>query len=231
MEPFVLQLDALTINHERRRLGDHLQLALRAGDRCAIVEPGAARSRLAAALAGLPGFRITSGRLLLDGADITPLDAGGRARHGLWFPRQPPDAVPGETVASWLRATLASQRGAPVPPSRYRKLLLATLERLGLDSHFAGRGLSPFTPRDAWRFELLQTALVAPRVALFDACTLVDIDAWKVLADGLPALGERQAVLLFISDPRALAFAPAAAGLPLQAMFQLQEGRLLPLPV
>jgi Fe-S cluster assembly ATP-binding protein len=203
-----LKIESLSAERDGRPVVRDLDLIVRAGERCAVIEPAAGRrATLAHVLADGPGCRITGGRIVVHGADVTGLDAQARARKGLLLLRQPPAGVPGETIASWLRASLAAAHGRALAPASFRRRLRDQLDLLGMDSHFAGRTLAQFAPRDAKRFDLLHTAILKPHVAVFDeTASGLDVDAWRALGDGLRVLGGHTAVVLCVLDRAGLAF-------------------------
>ena len=216
-----LKIESLSAERDGRRVVRDLDLTVRAGERCAVIEPGAGgRATLVHVLGGGPGCRITGGRIVVHGEDVTELDARARARKGLLLLRQPPAGVPGETIASWLRASQAATRGRAPTPASFRQRLRDRLELLGLDAHFAGRNLSQFAPRDAKRFDLLHAAILEPHVAVFDeTASGLDVDAWRALGAGLRVLGG-QAIVVCVADP---------SGLPdvkPDAVFELLDGVL-----
>ncbi|MBI3297977.1 MAG: hypothetical protein HYZ75_07430 [Elusimicrobia bacterium] len=133
------------------------------------VDPGESRpvpSALSKVLMGHPSCRVTAGSIVLDGADITVLSTAERARRGLLpsFPRPP--ALPGVTVASFLRAALAARtRGL----KDFRKLLREKLAVLKLDEGFGSRRLdAALSDAERTGFEALQRELLKPSLIIED---------------------------------------------------------------
>jgi Fe-S cluster assembly ATP-binding protein len=164
----------------------------------AIMGPnGSGKSTLAYALMGHPGYEITEGRILLDGDDITELEADERAQRGLFLAFQYPHAIPGVTVTSFLRSAINAIRKArnggeddPVPVKEFRTELLAQMERLKVPRELAQRYLNDgFSGGEKKRVEILQMAMLKPRIAVLDETDSgLDIDALKIVAGGVKEL-------------------------------------------
>ena len=164
---------------------------LRGGEKIALMGPnGSGKSSLANALMGHPNYSITAGRVRLRGEDITGADPDVRARQGLFLAFQYPVAIPGVSVANFLRAALGAKRGQDVPIKDFRKLLMQSFEQLEIDPAFAGRSLNDgFSGGEKKRVEILQLAMLKPRIAVLDETDSgLDIDALKVVAQGVKEL-------------------------------------------
>ncbi|TML32384.1 MAG: Fe-S cluster assembly ATPase SufC [Actinobacteria bacterium] len=157
---------------------------------------GSGKSTLAYALMGHPGYAITDGQILFDGEDVTELAADERAQRGLFLAFQYPHAVPGVTVTSFLRSAINAIRKAragaddPVPIPEFRDELFAAMERLRIPRELAQRYLNQgFSGGEKKRIEILQMAMLKPRIAVLDETDSgLDIDALRVIADGVQAL-------------------------------------------
>jgi Fe-S cluster assembly ATP-binding protein len=164
----------------------------------AIMGPnGSGKSTLAYALMGHPGYEITEGEILLDGANVAELEADERAQRGLFLAFQYPHAVPGVTVASFLRSALNAIRKAraggeedPVKIPEFRKELTSVMEELKIPKEMAGRYLNEgFSGGEKKRVEILQMALLKPRIAVLDETDSgLDIDALRIVANGVRKL-------------------------------------------
>jgi Fe-S cluster assembly ATP-binding protein len=158
---------------------------------------GSGKSTLAYALMGHPAYEITEGDILLDGGSILELAADERAQRGLFLAFQYPHAVPGVTVASFLRSAVNSVRKAqnggeedPVKIPEFRKQLTAAMEQLKVPKELAGRYLNDgFSGGEKKRVEILQMAMLSPRVAVLDETDSgLDIDALRIVARGVRSL-------------------------------------------
>src|SRR5712691_6178454 len=164
----------------------------------AIMGPnGSGKSTLAYALMGHPAYKITEGQILFDGEDVTELQADERAQRGLFLAFQYPHAVPGVTVTSFLRSAINAIRKAqsggeenPVPIPEFRKELLDQMDRLKVSRELASRYLNDgFSGGEKKRVEILQMAMLKPRIAILDETDSgLDIDALKVVAGGVKEL-------------------------------------------
>ncbi|HEX6761348.1 MAG TPA: Fe-S cluster assembly ATPase SufC [Gaiellaceae bacterium] len=175
-----------------------VDLAVSSGEVHAVMGPnGSGKSTLAYAIAGHPAYEVTSGRILLDGADITEAGADERAQAGLFLAFQYPQAIPGVTVTNFLRQALNATRKAraggvddPVPVPEFRKELLGQMDRLKVSRELASRYLNDgFSGGEKKRVEILQMAMLKPSIAVLDETDSgLDIDALKIVASGVSDL-------------------------------------------
>jgi Fe-S cluster assembly ATP-binding protein len=175
---------------------------------------GSGKSTLAYALMGHPAYEITEGEILLDGENLVEMEADERAQRGLFLAFQYPYAVPGVTVATFLRSAVNAVRKAraggqddPVPIPEFRKRLTAAMEGLGVSKEMAGRYLNEgFSGGEKKRIEILQMAMLEPRLAVLDETDSgLDIDALKVVANGVKSLvGETMGALVITHYQRIL---------------------------
>jgi len=175
-----------------------INLKVEAGEVHAIMGPnGSGKSTLAHALMGHPAYTITSGEVLIDGASLLGLGPDERAQRGLFLAFQYPHAVPGVTVTSFLRSAMNALRKArtggeddPIPIPEFRKELAAATEKLKVPRELLGRYLNDgFSGGEKKRIEILQLALLHPRLAVLDETDSgLDIDALKTIAGGVSDL-------------------------------------------
>jgi Fe-S cluster assembly ATP-binding protein len=186
-----------------------VSLDVQGGEKHALMGPnGSGKSTLANALMGHPSYRITAGRILLRGEDVTALEPEERARKGLFLAFQYPVAVPGVSVANFLRAAVKARFGGEVPARDFRKRLKEEMRLLDIDDSFATRSLNDgFSGGEKKRLEILQLVMLRPHVALLDETDSgLDIDALKVVAEGInrAAAGSEVGVLLVTHYQRLL---------------------------
>jgi len=178
-----------------------VDLAVRAGEIHAIMGPnGSGKSSLANGLMGHPLYRL-EGSLTLDGEDVTGLSPDEKARRGMFLAFQYPVAVPGVTVASFLRAAVSARRGAEVPVREFRKELLEKMAQLDMDPAFAGRYLNDgFSGGEKKRLEILQLLMLKPSFALLDETDSgLDIDALKIVAEGINAAARQDVGMVMVT--------------------------------
>jgi len=164
----------------------------------AIMGPnGSGKSTLSYAVMGHPAYEITEGKILLDGDDVTQMEADERAQRGLFLAFQYPHAIPGVTVTSFLRSAINAVRKArndgvedPIAIPEFRKELLAQMDRLKVSRELASRYLNDgFSGGEKKRVEILQMAMLKPRIAVLDETDSgLDIDALRVVAGGVNEL-------------------------------------------
>jgi Fe-S cluster assembly ATP-binding protein len=174
-----------------------VDLAVDTDETHAIMGPnGSGKSTLAYALMGHPAYEITEGEILLDGVDVTEMEADERAQKGLFLAFQYPHAVPGVTVTSFLRSAINAIRKAkageddPIPIPEFRQELMGAMERLKVPREMASRYLNEgFSGGEKKRVEILQMAMLKPRIAVLDETDSgLDIDALKIVASGVKEL-------------------------------------------
>src|SRR3954464_1230110 len=172
-----------------------VDLAVDTNEVHAIMGPnGSGKSTLSYAIAGHPAYQITEGQILLDGEDITGAAADERAQAGLFLAFQYPHAIPGVTVTNFLRTAINAVRKArnggvddPIPVKEFRTAVLGAMDDLKVPRELASRYLNDgFSGGEKKRVEILQMAMLKPRIAVLDETDSgLDIDALKVVAGGV----------------------------------------------
>jgi Fe-S cluster assembly ATP-binding protein len=187
----------LHVNIEDKEILKGLDLTVRQGEVHAIMGPnGTGKSTLAYALMGHPAYEVTEGEVLYKEQNILELEPDERSRLGIFLAFQYPVAIPGVTVANFLRTAINARRkaanpadkGVPIP--EFRKSMKERMERLKMDPAFAGRYLNEgFSGGEKKRAEILQMAMLQPEIAILDETDSgLDIDALRIVADGVNAL-------------------------------------------
>ncbi len=192
-----LDIKDLHVSINEKEIIKGLNLTLRQGEVHAIMGPnGTGKSTLAYTIAGHPNYTVTKGDILLDGKSILDLEPDERSRAGLFLAFQYPVAIPGVTVANFLRTALNTRRRATNPEDKgipiveFRKLLREKMEYLKMDPAFAGRYLNDgFSGGEKKRAEILQMATLQPSFAILDETDSgLDIDALRIVSEGVNAL-------------------------------------------
>ena len=206
-----------TSNPEREILRG-IDLVVRKGEVHAIMgRNGSGKTTLAYALMGHPAYTVTGGEVRWKGIDILALSPDKRARMGLFLAFQYPTAIPGLSVASFLRTALNARRRRleggdgehdPSDPTRggirmgeFRTLLREKLALLKLDDSFAARYVNEgFSGGEKKRLEMLQMAMLEPAMAILDETDSgLDIDALRIVADGVNAMRNPDLGILLIT--------------------------------
>jgi len=209
-----LVIKNLHVNIEDKEILKGVDLTVKQGEIHAIMGPnGTGKSTLAYTLMGHPNYEVTGGEVWFKGGNILELGPDERSRLGLFLAFQYPVAIPGVTVANFLRSALNARRrvenpedkGVPIP--EFRKMLKEQMSLLKMDHNFAGRYLNDgFSGGEKKRAEILQMATLRPEIAILDETDSgLDIDALRIVADGVNALmGSEMGVLVITHYQRLL---------------------------
>jgi len=174
-----------------------LNLKVNQGEVHAIMGPnGSGKSTLAYSLAGHPHYEVTEGEVTLRGENLLELEADERSQLGLFLAFQYPVAIPGVTLANFLRTSINARRSAKnpddkgIPIPEFRRLLKEKMDLLKMDHSFAGRYLNDgFSGGEKKRAEILQMATLEPKFAILDETDSgLDIDALRTVSEGVNAL-------------------------------------------
>ena len=179
-----------------------VNLTVRAGETHAIMGPnGSGKSTLAYAIAGHPKYTITSGQVLLDGADLLELTVDERARAGLFLAMQYPVEVPGVSVSNFLRTAVTSVRGEAPKLREFAKDLKSGMDALSIDAAFAQRNVNEgFSGGEKKRHEILQLELLKPKIAVLDETDSgLDVDALRVVSEGINRFRSGETGVLLIT--------------------------------
>lgn len=184
----LLQLVDVSVTVENKQVVRGLSLTIKAGEIHALMgKNGSGKSSLSNALMGHPYYTISAGSAELMGQNVNELQADERSRAGLFLAFQYPQAIPGVTVANFLRSALIAHRGKEADMRGYRKELFAAMDELEIDRDFAGRYINDgFSGGEKKRLEILQLLLLQPTMAILDETDSgLDIDALKIVAAGI----------------------------------------------
>ncbi|HNK64531.1 MAG TPA: Fe-S cluster assembly ATPase SufC [Anaerolineales bacterium] len=203
-----LEIKDLHVSIEDKEILKGLTLTLKQGETHAIMGPnGTGKSTLAYTLMGHPNYTVASGEVLIDGENVLEMEPDERSRAGMFLAFQYPVAIPGVTVANFLRSAINSRRraenpedkGMPIP--EFRKMLKEKMAMLKMDQAFAGRYLNDgFSGGEKKRAEILQMATLQPRFAILDETDSgLDIDALRIVSEGVNALSGPELGVLVIT--------------------------------
>ncbi len=192
----------LHVEVEGKKVVDGVSLTIGPGEIHAIMGPnGSGKSSLSNALMGHPSYKITAGEAYLAGKNILDMSPDERSRTGLFLAFQYPLAIPGVSVANFLRAALQAHRGKDADMSDFRKLLKDEMKALSMDPVFATRYVNEgFSGGEKKRFEVLQMAVLRPLMAIMDETDSgLDIDALKTVAEGINRFHNEKNGLLLVT--------------------------------
>jgi Fe-S cluster assembly ATP-binding protein len=203
-----LVIKNLHVNIEDKEILRGVDLTVKQGEIHAIMGPnGTGKSTLAYTLMGHPNYNVTGGEVWFKGQNILELAPDERSRLGLFLAFQYPVSIPGVTVANFLRTALNARRkaknpedkGIPIP--EFRTMLKEQMSLLKMDYNVAGRYLNDgFSGGEKKRAEILQMATLKPEIAILDETDSgLDIDALRIVADGVNALMSNEMGVLVIT--------------------------------
>ena len=192
-----MEIRNLHVAIEGREILKGVNLTISEGCVHALMGPnGTGKSTLAYALMGHPSYAVTEGEVWFKGQNILELAPDQRSHLGIFLAFQYPVAIPGVTVANFLRMALNAKRrvdnpedkGIPIP--EFRRLLKTKMDLLKVDHSFAGRYLNDgFSGGEKKRAEVLQMATLEPKIAIMDETDSgLDIDALRIVSEGVNAL-------------------------------------------
>ena len=202
----LLEIEDLYAGVDGKEIIKGFNLTINAGEIHAIMGPnGAGKSTLSNVLCGKPGYNVTSGSVMFKGKDLLKLAPEERACEGLFLSMQYPVEIPGVPVTSFLKHAvnaIRSYKGEPeLDTMEFIKMVKAEGKKLGLDNEMIKRAVNVgFSGGEKKRLETLQMSILKPSLAILDeADSGLDIDALRVVAEGVNALHNEENALLVIT--------------------------------
>lgn len=165
-----------------------VDLVVRSGETHAIMGPnGSGKSTLAYSIAGHPKYSITSGSVLLDGANVLEMSVDERAKAGLFLAMQYPVEVPGVSVSNFLRTAVTAIRGEAPKVRTWVGEVKEAMASLNIDTTFSERNVNEgFSGGEKKRHEILQMELLKPKIAILDETDSgLDVDALRIVSEGV----------------------------------------------
>ncbi len=204
----------LHVNIDGREILKGVDLTVKQGEVHALMGPnGTGKSTLSYTLMGHPAYEVTQGDVWFKGKNILELEPDERSHEGIFLAFQYPVAIPGVTLANFLRTAINSKIKARNPDSKgisipeFRRVLKEKMDLLKMDHAFAGRYLNEgFSGGEKKRAEVLQMAALQPEIAIMDETDSgLDIDALRIVSEGVNALrGPELGVLVITHYQRIL---------------------------
>jgi Fe-S cluster assembly ATP-binding protein len=191
----MLEIKGLTAGIDGKEILRGIDLVVPQGEVHAIMGPnGSGKSTLSYVLSGRDGYEVTGGTATFDGHDLLGIEPEERAALGLFLAFQYPVELPGVNNANFLRTALNAQRRArgeaEMDAVQFLKLARAATKKLAMPDDMLKRNVNVgFSGGEKKRNEVLQMAILQPKIAILDETDSgLDIDALKVVADGVNAL-------------------------------------------
>jgi len=207
-----LNIKDLRVSVDGKLILKGVNLEVKQGQIHALMGPnGSGKSTLAYSLMGHPRYEVERGEVWFKGQNILELTPDERARLGLFLAFQYPTAIPGVSVANFLRAAVNAIKGGGangngkgqvgVPVAEFRKMMNEKMELLQMDKSFARRYLNDgFSGGEKKRAEILQMAMLEPEIAILDETDSgLDIDALRIVSEGVNAVAGPDMGILIIT--------------------------------
>ena len=202
----MLDVKNLQVRVDDRQILNGLDLTVNAGEVHAIMGPnGSGKSTLAHVLAGKSGYEVTGGEVLFEGENLLDLGPDERAARGIFLAFQYPLEIPGVATMTFLRTAINAQRkqrGEPeLSTPEFMKRVRDAAAKLDINQDMLRRGVNVgFSGGEKKRNEILQMALLEPRLCVLDETDSgLDIDALKIVADGVNRLRAPQRAMVVIT--------------------------------
>ena len=202
----MLEIKNLHVEIDGKKILNGLDLTVEKGSVHAIMGPnGSGKSTLAYVMAGKPGYEATEGEILFDGENVLEMEPDERAARGLFLAFQYPLEIPGVATMTFLRTALNAQRKkrgeAELSTPEFLKMVREAAGKLDIDQEMLRRPVNVgFSGGEKKRNEILQAALLQPRLAVLDETDSgLDIDALKIVADGVNRLRSPERAMVVIT--------------------------------
>ena len=208
----LLEIKNLHARVEGKAILDGIELTVDAGEVHAVMGPnGSGKSTLAYVLSGREGYEVTEGEVIFEGKDLLAMAPEERARAGIFLAFQYPIEIPGVSTSVFLKSAvnaLRRERGeSELDAMDFLKRAKEKLAALRMDEKFLSRPVNVgFSGGEKKRSEIFQMAMLEPKLAILDETDSgLDIDALKIVAEGINALrGPEKAALMITHYQRLL---------------------------
>jgi Fe-S cluster assembly ATP-binding protein len=202
----MLDIQNLQVRAEDKQILKGIDLHVKAGEVHAIMGPnGSGKSTLARVLAGHPEYEVTAGAVTYEGRDLLDMDPDERAREGVFMAFQYPVEIAGVTNAYFLKAALNAKRKHhgqnELDAIEFLQLSREKAKLLNIDQGMLNRAVNEgFSGGEKKRNEIFQMALLEPKLAILDETDSgLDIDALKVVSDGVNALRAADRAIIVVT--------------------------------
>src|SRR5579859_6823304 len=202
----ILEIKNLSAGVENKQILKGVNLTVSAGEVHAVMGPnGSGKSTLAAVLAGRDGYDVTGGEVIYEGKDLLDLDPEERAREGLFLAFQYPVEIPGVNSTYFLKAALNEIRKSKGEPEldamEFLTVVKDKMKLLELSDDLLKRSVNEgFSGGEKKRNEIFQMAVLEPKLAILDETDSgLDIDALKIVSDGVNALRSKDRAIIVVT--------------------------------
>jgi Fe-S cluster assembly ATP-binding protein len=202
----MLSIENLHAQVEGKKILNGIDLDIKAGEVHAIMGPnGSGKSTLSAAIAGHQDYDVIKGAMILEGEDLSELNAEERAHKGIFLSFQYPVEIPGVSVTNFIKTAINANRKAKgfedMPAKEMLQKIREKSNLLEIDSRFLSRSLNEgFSGGEKKRNEIFQMAMLEPKLSILDETDSgLDIDALKIVANGVNKLRSKDNAILVIT--------------------------------
>jgi Fe-S cluster assembly ATP-binding protein len=202
----MLEIKNLHASVDDNEILQGIDLTVRAGEVHAIMGPnGSGKSTLAQVLAGRDTFDVTEGQVLYEGKDLLDMDPEERAREGIFLAFQYPVEIPGVSNTYFLKAALNAirkhQGKDELDAMDFLKLVKEKMKLIHMDQALLNRPVNEgFSGGEKKRNEIFQMAVLDPKLAILDETDSgLDIDALRIVADGVNSLRSKDRAIIVVT--------------------------------
>lgn len=202
----LLKISGLRVRVADREILDGIDLEIRRGEIHAVMGPnGAGKSTLAAILTGKPNYEVTDGSVEFLGRDLLAMKPEERAWAGIFLSFQYPIEIPGVSITNFMKTAIQAQRKArgqePMKAGDFLKLMKEKMALVQMKPEFAKREVNVgFSGGEKKRNEIFQMAMLNPILSILDETDSgLDVDALKIVADGVDALHTPETAAIIIT--------------------------------
>ena len=198
----MFEIKNLSVEVEKKQIIDNLNLKLEKGKIYALMgHNGSGKSTLANAIMGNPKYKITSGKIFLDGKNIISLSPNKKAKKGLFLSFQYPLEIEGVKIYDFLKQAFNSLNNKKISAFKFKELINQKAKELGIKEEFIYRYLNQgFSGGEKKKSEILQLLVLNPKVAILDETDSgLDIDSLKTIATGIKKYMNKNKICLVIT--------------------------------
>ncbi|SUB76261.1 Fe-S cluster assembly ATPase SufC [Peptoniphilus indolicus] len=203
----LLRIENLSAGVEDKEILRNINLKVNYGEVHVIMGPnGSGKSTLANVLMNNPEYSVTSGKIFLDGEDVTEQTTDKRAKKGMFMSFQTPMEVSGITVENFIRTAKSTIQDENISILKFKKELKNEMDKLDFDESYALRYLNQgFSGGEMKKNEILQMLILNPKLAILDETDSgLDVDATRVVSEGIARFASEDNAVIIITHHREL---------------------------
>ena len=220
----LLDISNLRAYAEGKEIVKGVSISVKPGEVHVIMgQNGSGKSTLLNALAGHPKYKV-EGSAVFDGKNLLAMKPHERARAGLFLAFQSPNEVPGVSLAAFLRRAYVARFGREVSVLEFDRILGEKMKLLGMEKGFSERGVNEgFSGGEKKRSEILQLAVLQPKVALLDELDSgLDVDALSRISEMLKMIRKKDTAIVIVTH-----YARILKGLKADAVHVMRDGKII----